>query len=110
MTSDDDLTRDLQRTLGTKELADRVRQSIVRLRDGAGGEQLAEMACDLLAGRTDLRTISRSSSYAQPLTAAARQYAEWFNNLDSQEREQVMTDARIEMDRLDDLSGDDTVA
>ena len=60
MTSDDDLTRDLQRTLGTKELADRVRQSIVRLRDGAGGEQLAEMACDLLAGRTDLRTISRT--------------------------------------------------
>jgi hypothetical protein len=106
MTSDDDaLTRDLEQKLGSKDLARRVRESVLRLRDGAGGEQLAEMARDLLDGRIDLRTIGRSSAYAGPLTAAARRYQDWFSNLSPEEQESVMTDAREELNGLD--SGSD---
>ncbi len=84
MTTDneeDALTRDLERTLGRADLAKKVRQSIVKLRDGVGGSQLAELARDLLDGRIDIRSIARSSAYAEPLSAAAARYNEWFKSL-----------------------------
>jgi len=99
---DDAIMRDLAQRLGNRQLAVRVRESLIKLRDGAGGDQLAEMARDLLDGRIDLRAVSRSSAYAEPLSGAMRGYTEWFNNLDPAERQKLMDDARDELRSLED--------
>ena len=101
MSDDDALIRDLERTLGNKELAKQARESILKLRDGAGGGQLAEMARDLIDGRIGLRTVGTSSAYAEPLTAAASRYGEWFRNLDPEEQAAFMADARAELSRIE---------
>ena len=102
--NDDALMRDLERRLGSPDLARRVREDILRLRDGVGGSQLAEMARDLLDGRIDVRAIARSSAYAEPLSEAAAKYNEWFQSLDPEERDKLMADARAS---LMDSDGED---
>jgi len=90
---EDRLRGDLDRIAGDPELAKRLREDIVRLRGGAGGDQLAEMARDLLDGRIDLRAVAGSSAYAEPLSAAAEKYGEWLRSLDPEERERLMATA-----------------
>jgi hypothetical protein len=102
MTTDDALKRELERTLGSSELAKRVYDDIVRLRDGVGGSQLAEMARDLLDGRIDVRAVARSSAYAEPLSAAAARYDEWLQSLDPEERDRLMAEARTLLAGSDD--------
>ncbi|MEV6487087.1 hypothetical protein AB0M20_00405 [Actinoplanes sp. NPDC051633] len=100
------LSRDLQRMLGSKELAKRVHESFVKLRGGAGGDQLAEMARDLLDGRIDIRAVTRSDAYAEPLSDAALRYKEWFGGLDPEEQAAVMENARAELTRLENDESD----
>ena len=90
----DRLTSDLDRIAGDPELAKRLREDIVRLRGGVGGDKLAEMARDLLDGRIGLRTVAGSSAYAEPLSAAAAKYDEWFRSLEPEEREGLVAEAR----------------
>jgi hypothetical protein len=97
----DAVIRNLTLQLGNRQLASRVRDSLIKLRDGVGGEQLAEMARDLLDGRIDLRAVSQSSAYAQPLSGAMHGYTEWFNSLNPSERQKVMEDARAELSRIE---------
>jgi hypothetical protein len=94
MTNDDALTRDLEQKLGDPDLVKSVRDSIVELRDGAGGAQLAEMARDLLDGRASIRDIARSSAYAEPLSAAGARYKEWFKSLEPEDRERLLSEVR----------------
>ena len=100
---EDGLGNDLNRIAGDPELARRLREDIVRLRGGAGGDKLAEMARDLLDGRIDLRMVAGSSAYAEPLSAAAAKYDEWFRSLDPEERDRLMAEARAS---LRDSAGD----
>jgi hypothetical protein len=103
MTANDDaLTRDLERILGNPELVKRAKESIGRLRDGAGGDHLAEMARDLLDGRTTIREIGRSSAYAAPLSEQFTKYNEWFNGLKPEEQESLISEANETLDDLDD--------
>jgi hypothetical protein len=85
---------------------EKVRDSIVKLRDGVGGTQLAEMARDLLDGRIDIRSIARSSAYAEPLSAAIAEYNKWFKSLDPEDREKIMSEARASLRSLDGRSED----
>ena len=96
MTDEDRLDQQLARTAGSPALARAVKKQIQALRDGVGGPQLAEMARDLLDGRIELRTISSSDAYAQPLTEATSKYQAWYENLDETQR----TDLAAETQRL----------
>jgi hypothetical protein len=98
--NDDALTRDLERILGSPELVKRAQESIGRLREGASGDHLAEMARDLLDGRTSIREIGQSSVYAAPLSEQFTKYNEWFNGLKPEERERLMSEANETLDRL----------
>ena len=96
MTDEDRLDQQLARTAGSPALARAVKKQIQALRDGVAGPQLAEMARDLLDGRIELRTISSSDAYAQPLTEATSKYQAWYENLDETQR----TDLAAETQRL----------
>lgn len=45
------------------------------------------MATEVLEGRTDLRTVGRSSVYAAQLTEAADRFRDWQASLTPEERE-----------------------
>lgn len=103
MTTDDDaFTRDLERILGSPELVRRAKEGIGRLRNGSGGDLLAEMARDLLDGRTSIREIGRSSAYAAPLSEQFTKYDDWFNGLKPEERERLMSEVNETLDDLED--------
>ncbi|MDT4991469.1 MAG: hypothetical protein QOH97_1361 [Actinoplanes sp.] len=103
MTTDDDaFTRDLERILGSPELVRKAKEGISRLRNGVGGDHLAEMARDLLDGRTSIREIGQSSAYAAPLTEQFTKYNEWFNGLKPEERERLISETNETLDRLED--------
>ena len=92
--NDEPLDRDLERMSGSPELAHEIKQSLRRLSNGAAGPQLAEMARELLEGRTDLRTVAQSSAYANDLTGAIGQFQRWQSSQTQEERDQVVNEAR----------------
>jgi hypothetical protein len=91
------LDRDLEQMSGSPALAKQVKESLRRLADGAAGPKLAEMARDVLDGRTDLRTVARSSVYADNLTEAIGQFQRWQAQLTPEERERFLGQARQEL-------------
>jgi hypothetical protein len=91
------LDRDLEQMSGSPALANQVKESLHRLADGTAGPKLAEMARDVLDGRTDLRTVARSSVYADNLTDAIGQFQRWQAQLTPDEREQFLNQARQQL-------------
>jgi hypothetical protein len=98
----DPLDRDLERMAGSPELAKTVRANLVRLSKGAGGPDLAEMARDLLDGRTELSTIARSSAYADQISAATVQFQTWYAELTEEEREKLIADTEAHVADVED--------
>ncbi len=92
--SDESLDRDLEQMSGSPALAKQLKESLRRLTDGAAGPKLAEMARDVLVGRTDLRMVARSSVYADNLTEAIGRFQRWQAELTPEEREQFLSEAR----------------
>jgi hypothetical protein len=88
------LDDDLRSMAGDDHLAQRIRRDLEQLRDGSAGPELAEMACDLLDGRTDLRSIGRSSTYANQLLEGVDRYQAWHSKLTPQERAELEREAR----------------
>ncbi|GEM_PF-5365809 len=92
------MLRDLERMSGSPALARTVKKSLDQLAHGAAGAELAEMARDVLAGRTDLRTAARVPAYTEPLTTALDGFRHWYDSLSPQERDQVIAEARAQLD------------
>jgi hypothetical protein len=95
--SDEALDRDLEQMSGNPALAKHIKESLRRLAGGAAGPMLAEMARDVLNGRTDLRTAARSSIYADNLTEAIGQFQRWQDTLAPDEREQFLTQTQQQL-------------
>jgi hypothetical protein len=98
---DDALRHDLERATGSPQLAKAVREQITRLSRGAGGPVLAELARDLLDGRTDLRSVTRGSAYAEPLSEVMSGFARWHDNLEPEERERLIRGTEAYVASLD---------
>ncbi|GAA5188209.1 hypothetical protein GCM10023322_38330 [Rugosimonospora acidiphila] len=92
--TDNPLDRDLEEMIGTPQLADAVKRSLQRLKGGAAGPELAEMARELLSGGTDLRSVARTSAYADPISQGIQQYKRWEADLSPDERQRLMGDAQ----------------
>ncbi|MEW2383653.1 hypothetical protein AB0873_16405 [Micromonospora sp. NPDC047707] len=80
-------------TEGDPGLAKLVHASLTRLRDGAAGDDLQELARDILAGRTDLRQIAATDAYGGELLDRFHRFRDWEQNLDPDERQRLADEA-----------------
>jgi hypothetical protein len=90
------LDRDLAQMASNPHVARSIRSGLERMRGGAAGPVLAELARDLLSGRTTLREVGASSAYADQFREAARAYFEWRAGLPSDQQEELEKKAREE--------------
>jgi hypothetical protein len=91
---DDQVDQDLEHMAGSSALGRHLKESLTRLKNGAAGPALAEMAREVLEGRTTLGQVAASSAYAGPLTAAADEIHHWNATLTDKEREELIRDAK----------------
>jgi hypothetical protein len=86
------LDRDLERMAGDPRIARAVKDSLRQLTDGSAGRELAEMARDLLEGRTDLPSVAGSTAYSEHLGAAVSTYERWYRGLTPEQRQHLYAD------------------
>jgi hypothetical protein len=98
MTSDP-IDDELSRMVGNPKVAKAIKEGLERLGKGAGGPELQEMAEELLAGRTSLRTVGSSSAYAAQLSSAAAAFAKWRAGLSPEELQEMERAASEEFGR-----------
>jgi hypothetical protein len=91
---DEQLQRDLEQMSGSPALAKQIKQSLRQLTDGRAGPELAELARNALAGRTDLRSIAQHSAYADQILEAIQRFHRWHTQLTPDERDQLADDTR----------------
>ena len=94
------MNRDLDEMTGDPAVTKHLKASLQRLRDGAAGPVLAEMATDVLEGRTTLRDVARSSAYASEMGNVMAGFQRWNAGLSDEERNQLAADARSEDETL----------
>jgi hypothetical protein len=92
--TNEELDRELERMAGSPTMAKAIKGALERLSGGSAGSDLAEMARDVLAGRTDLRTVGQSSGYSTQLTEAIGAYQQWEAELSPEEREELQAETR----------------
>jgi len=80
---------ELRRMTSNHQVARAIKDSLERLSKGTASGELAEMARELLEGRTSLREVGRSSAYAGQFTEAAERYRKWFADLSPEQREEL---------------------
>ena len=83
----------LHLTEGNAGLAKLLQAGLERLRDGAAGTDLQEMARDVLAGHSDLRQIAATDAYGPMLLDSFQRFKEWEENLDPDERQRLADEA-----------------
>jgi hypothetical protein len=83
----------LDLTEGNRGLAKLLHTSLTRLRDGVAGNDLQEMARDVLAGHTDLRQIAATDAYGETFLGSYHRFRDWEQNLDPEERQRVADQA-----------------
>ncbi|NYF54446.1 hypothetical protein [Micromonospora purpureochromogenes] len=91
----------LDLTEGSRGLAKLLYESLSQLRDGVAGDDLQEMARDVLAGRTDLREIAGTDAYGGMLLDGFRRFTEWEASLDPEEKQRLAAGATAAADALD---------
>lgn len=90
---------------GSPAVADHIRDSLRRLADGAAGSELAEMARDVLGGRTDLSTVARTSAYADAMSDAITRFQRWREALTPEEHDQLIEETRAHLRSQEDATG-----
>lgn len=83
----------LDLTEGNQGLAKLLHASLTRLRDGVAGDDLQEMARDVLAGHTDLRQVAATDAYGGMLLDHYHRFREWEQNVDPEERQHMADQA-----------------
>ncbi len=80
---------ELQRMTRNPQVARAVKAGLDQMSKNTARPELAEMARELLAGRTDLRTIGGSEAYATQLSEAAEGFRKWQAELSLEERDEL---------------------
>lgn len=81
--------RELEQMTSNPRVAEAMKTALNKLRQGVAGPEMAEMATEVLEGRTDLRTIGQSSVYAVQFTEAAEGFRRWHTELSPEERNRL---------------------
>ncbi|MEV6930824.1 hypothetical protein AB0M46_40920 [Dactylosporangium sp. NPDC051485] len=85
---------------GDPGVARALRQALDRLAGGAAGDDLREMADDVLAGRIGLRQAVLSRAYGEHLQTGLRAFTEYLDNLSPQERQDLREAGRARIRQL----------
>ena len=83
----------LDLTEGNQGLAKLLHASLAQLRQGVTGEDLQEMARDVLAGHTDLRQIAGTEAYGGMLLDHYQRFREWEQTVDPEELQHMADQA-----------------
>jgi hypothetical protein len=102
VTQESPLDHELDRMAGHPGLAKAVMANLAQLSRGVAGPDLAEMARDLMDGRIDIRTVARSSAYAEQITNATVTFEQWYSELSPEEREKLIADAEAHVAGFDE--------
>ena len=100
--SDEHLDRQLAEMTGNPQLARAIKNSLRKLQDGAAGPELAEMAGEILNGRSDLRGLATTSAYAGALTDGVERFQQWQAETPADEREHIAAQTRTRFETKDD--------
>ncbi|ASW56805.1 hypothetical protein [Plantactinospora sp. KBS50] len=98
----DRLDHDLEEMTGDPAIARDIKKTLRQLADGTGGPTLAELARNVLDGRTTLRSAASSDAYATPLTDAINQFRQWHEQLPPEQRRQILDDTRRRLHQATD--------
>jgi hypothetical protein len=85
---------------GDEALAKAVRAALERLRDGEGGNEMREVAKDVLDGRISLREMATSDVYGDALRERLRKLAEWREEVGEEEYQRQVEKTRSQLDEL----------
>ncbi|SDT60726.1 hypothetical protein SAMN04489716_4825 [Actinoplanes derwentensis] len=88
------LDRDLDAMAGDPRLSNVVRESLERLRSGVAGQEMAEMARDLLNGSIELRSLAKSPVYGDALFEGIEKYQRWESELSPEGRQELAETVR----------------
>jgi hypothetical protein len=91
--SEDDVNQRLDEMTGDPAVTRQLRASLEKLRDGGSSPALAEMAREVLEGRTTLREVASSSAYATEMGKVMADFQEWNSGLTDEEREKLAAEA-----------------
>jgi hypothetical protein len=94
----DPIDRQLEEITGNARVAAAIKEHLQRLSRGAGGRELAEMAQELLDGRTSLRDVAASDVYAKNFVAATDRFLSWYAELSPEERGRLDRETRMEFE------------
>jgi len=95
--SDEAIDRELDDMTGDPALTTSIKDSLTRLRDGAAGPELAEMARDLLDGRISLRQVTRSGLYTEALLRQSAEAVRALDELSPEELSQLADDTLTQL-------------
>ncbi|TDO39533.1 hypothetical protein C8E87_3224 [Paractinoplanes brasiliensis] len=79
---------------GRSGIAEEVKESLRRMKDGSAGPEMAEVARDLLEGRIRLRDLSMTDVYSGPLMDAIDRYKRWESELTPEQRDALAEQVR----------------
>jgi hypothetical protein len=104
--SEDPIGQELTQMTGDPAVARAIKNSLTRLRDGASTPELAEMARDLLDGRTTLREVTRSGVYTRTLLDASTEARHEIDRLSPEEIQQLADESRSQLQQQQRSAGD----
>lgn len=78
------------------------RQLLRELAANPKNRAIADLARDLLAGRTTPAEIMASGAYQEEFSTGASKFGDWYGSLSDEDRQRVAGQARAEFDRLAD--------
>ncbi|GIE31907.1 hypothetical protein Ait01nite_049520 [Actinoplanes italicus] len=93
------MSDDISDVASDPRLARVLRSSLTRIADGPDGP-MREMAREVLAGRTDLRTALREPAYGEHLGAAFGRFWTDFQAMSPDERDRLVKDTRQKLDEF----------
>lgn len=95
---------ELRQMAGSRAAAEQLKASLRKLKDGSAGPELAEMANEVLEGRTTLHQVARSSAYEESMTGLFQRFHEWNASLSDEEREKLVKEAEDQLGPEDGLA------
>lgn len=94
MSDEQPIDRELHEMAGNPKVAVMIKKDLERLSTGVAGREFAEMAKELLEGRSSLREVGSSAAYAVQFREAADRYQKWYAELSPEQREELERNTR----------------